>query len=90
MYPAGWFGWKTLAKIGVPIIVTFAIAKDPETNLYIGKSVGLKGVFAEAETLDELSNRLKSAFEDIIELELCDGDIDVTTRYEENDKLAFV
>jgi predicted RNase H-like HicB family nuclease len=90
MYPAGWLGWKTLARMGVPILVTFAIARDIETNLYIGKSNNIKGAFAEGETLDELVKNLKLALDDILELELHDGRVSVTARYEEsNQDIAF-
>ena len=88
MYPAVLIGWKVLAKIGLPIMVTFAIAKDDEANVYIGKSVGLKGVYAEAATLEELFANLKSALDDVLYIELKDTHIDVKARYEEHSKLA--
>lgn len=89
MYPAGVFGWKVAARLGLPIVVKYQIGFDKEANVHIGRSVNLKGVHAEGETLEELFNNIKCATEDILEIEMHGKEVAVTKEYQELNNCAF-
>lgn len=90
MYPAGIFGWKIAAKLGMDISVKYLIGFDDEAKVYIGKSVYLKGVFAEGRTHDELFKNIKAATHDILEFELKGQFVEVTPEYRETNNYCTV
>jgi predicted RNase H-like HicB family nuclease len=83
MYPAGIFGWKVAAKLGMPILVKFYIGYDEEAKVHIGRTAHLKGIFAEGNTLEELFDNIKAAAFDVIDYELHGKEVEVTPAYEE-------
>jgi hypothetical protein len=83
MYPAGVIGWKLAARIGLPIVVKFQIGYDPEAKVHIGRSVSLKGIHAEGETLEELFENIKAATSDILDIEMNGKQVAVTNEYQE-------
>lgn len=89
MYPAGVIGWKFAARLGLPIVVKFQIGFDEEANVHIGRSMNLKGVYAEGETLEELFDNIKSATSDILEIEMNGKEVAVTNEYQEVNNCAL-
>lgn len=65
-YPAGWPFWKALSKAGIPIGVTVQVIHDPEANVYVACNSNLRGLVAEAETLDELSQNIRAGILDLM------------------------
>ena len=89
MYPAGVIGWKVAARLGLPIVVKFQIGFDEEAKVHLGRSVNLKGVHAEGETLEELFENIKAATSDILEIEMNGKEVAVTNEYQEVNNCAF-
>ena len=65
-YPAGWPLWQILAKSGVPIRVTAKVLFDDEAKVFIACESNLRGLVAEAPTIDELKKNLDSAARDLL------------------------
>ncbi|MFT4190695.1 MAG: DUF1902 domain-containing protein [Comamonas sp.] len=65
-YPAGWPLWRTLAKSGVPIGITVQVMYDPEAKVYVAHDSNLRGLVAEAETLDELRDNIRAGIVDLM------------------------
>ena len=84
MYPAGVIGWKLAARMGLPIVVKYKIGFDEEAHVHIARSVNLKGIFAEGETLEELFSNIQSATSDILDIELSGKEVIVTKEYQES------
>ena len=89
MYPAGVFGWKVAARLGLPIVVKYQISFDKEANVHIGHSVNLKGIFAEGETIDELFENIKLATEDMLDIEMHGKEVAITKEYQELNNCAL-
>lgn len=54
MYRVGWIGWKTLARVGVPLVVTLEIARDDEAGVFVCTSRDLAGLVVESATIEAL------------------------------------
>lgn len=65
-YPAGWPFWKAAARAGVPIGISVNVIRDEEAGVYVACDSNLKGLVAEAPTLDELRANLDAASQDLL------------------------
>lgn len=65
-YPAGWPFWKAVARAGLPISVNVNVMHDEEAGVYVACNSNLKGLVAEADTLDELRVNIHAATEDLL------------------------
>ena len=65
-YPAGWPFWKEVARVGVPIGINVNVIRDDEAGVYVALNSNLKGLVAEAPTLDELRANIDLATEDLL------------------------
>ena len=65
-YPAGWPFWKEVARAGFPICINVHVVRDEEAGVYVACNSNLKGLVAEAATLDELRVNLNSATSDLL------------------------
>ncbi len=65
-YPAGWPFWKIAARAGFPIGISVYVIRDDEAGVYVACRSNLKGLVAEAPTLDELHKNLDAAAEDLL------------------------
>lgn len=66
-YKAGWPFWRFMAKAGIPIRVTVEVIFDKEAKVFVAHNSNLRGLVAEAETLDELFRNLDAAAFDLLE-----------------------
>lgn len=54
MYRVGMPFWKTVARLGVPLVLRVRVQYDKEAGAYIATSPDLRGLVAEAKCKDEL------------------------------------
>lgn len=57
-YRVGLPFWKIAADLGVPMMVRVNAFHDKEANVFVATSPDLKGLVAEAETLDALEREV--------------------------------
>ena len=89
VYPAGFWGWKIAARLGVPISIVYSFGYDKEAKVFYGHSVNLKGVLAEGKTRKALFNNIHAATQDILELELNGKSINFKPEFKEINAYAF-
>lgn len=65
-YPVGWPFWKKVANAGFPIRVNVSVIRDEEAGIYVACNSNLKGLVAEAPTLDELRVNIEAATADLL------------------------
>lgn len=65
-YPAGWPFWKEVARAGFPIGINVNVIRDEEAGVYVACNSNLKGLVAEAPTLDELRVNIYAATDDLL------------------------
>lgn len=66
MYRIGNPFWKTLARHGVPLKLRVNVLKDEEAGVFIATSDDLRGLAAEAATMDELVAEVRSVIDDLL------------------------
>ena len=54
MYRVGFPGWKWAARLGVPLLLRVEVMRDDEAQVFVATSPDLRGLVAEAPTLDAL------------------------------------
>lgn len=54
MYRVGFPGWKLAARVGMPVFFRVEVMHDEEAKVYVATSPDLRGLVAEAETVDEM------------------------------------
>ena len=65
-YPVGWPFWKIAARAGVAVRIHVHVIRDEEAGVYVACNSNLKGLVAEAPTLDELRTHIDAAAEDLL------------------------
>ena len=65
-YPAGWPFWKEVARAGFAIGINVNVIRDEEAGVYVAYNSNLKGLVAEAPTLDELRTSIEAATNDLL------------------------
>ena len=65
-YPVGWPFWKMAARAGIAVRVHVNVVRDEEAGVYVAYGSNLKGLVAEAATLDELRAHIDAATEDLL------------------------
>lgn len=60
-YRVGFPFWKLVAKTGAPMMVRVNTFHDKDAGVFVATSPDLKGLIAEAETLDELEKEVISS-----------------------------
>lgn len=68
MYRVGYPFWKTVARLGVPVLVRVHVHRDPESNTYWADSPDLDGLVVAGSDLDELRQEVSIGAHDLIEL----------------------
>jgi predicted RNase H-like HicB family nuclease len=66
MYRIGYPFWKTFARMGVPLKLRVLVQRDDEAGVFIATSDDLRGLAAEAETMDALVVEVKSVIDDLL------------------------
>ena len=66
-YVVGWPLWKTAAKLGWRLRFRVTVIRDDEAGVYVASSPDLRGLVAEAATLDELFANIKAGALDLLE-----------------------
>jgi hypothetical protein len=70
VYRVGLPGWKIAARAGFGVKLRVDVIHDEEANVFIATSPDLRGLVAEAETLDELVSNIKAGARDLMRDEL--------------------
>ena len=60
-YRVGLPCWKFAARLGIPLMVRVNAFYDKEANVFVATSPDLKGLVAEAETLDALEREVAAS-----------------------------
>jgi predicted RNase H-like HicB family nuclease len=68
MYRVGLPLWKSVARMGIPVLVRVHVYQDPETRTFWAKSPDLDGLIVSGETLDEVRDEVLSASNTLLEL----------------------
>ncbi|WP_225783367.1 DUF1902 domain-containing protein [Xenophilus sp. Marseille-Q4582] len=59
MYRVGFPGWKLAARFGRPLVFNIEVLKDEEAGVFVATSPDLRGLVAEAATLEELFHEVR-------------------------------
>jgi len=70
MYRIGNPFWKTIARFGVPLTLRINVSHDNEAGVFVATSNDLRGLVAEAESMDVLVVELRCAIDDLLTLQL--------------------
>jgi predicted RNase H-like HicB family nuclease len=70
MYRVGFPLWKVAARLGVPMIIRLDVVRDKEAGVLIATSPDLRGLVAEAKTLEELFRAVNDCTDMLMEDEL--------------------
>lgn len=54
MYRVGFPGWKLAARLGVPLLLRVEVMHDDAAGVFVATSPDLRGLVAEAPTIDGL------------------------------------
>jgi predicted RNase H-like HicB family nuclease len=65
-YRVGFPGWKIAARAGLRVKLRIDVLRDEEAKVFVARSPDLRGLVAEAETLDELVANLQAAVNDLM------------------------
>jgi len=86
MYRVGLPGWKTAAKLGVPLLVRVELARDEESGTFWAKSPDLDGLVVSGATLDEVKSESIAASGELLALQLDKRPLPTNARftYQEN------
>lgn len=66
MYRIGMPFWKAAGQIGMPLKLTVDVFHDTEANVFVATSKDLRGLVAEAETMDVLVLEVQSSVNELL------------------------
>lgn len=72
-YRVGFPGWKIAAHAGLRLKLRIDVLHDDEAKVYVATSPDLRGLVAEAKSLDELFANIQAAANDLMQDELSDS-----------------
>lgn len=78
-YRVGLPGWRTAARVGVPLTVRLVVHHDAESNSYWADSPDLDGLAVAGATLDEVKTEAEAAALTLLDLELHEPPRHLTT-----------
>lgn len=66
MYRVGFPGWKLAGRLGVTLVFRVDVLRDAEAGVYVATSPDLRGLVAEASTMDELFREVYAGADELI------------------------
>ncbi len=66
MYRIGYPFWKFIARCGVPLKLRIDVLRDKEAGVFVATSNDLRGLVAEAATMDELIIEVNAVLETLL------------------------
>jgi predicted RNase H-like HicB family nuclease len=66
VYKVGWPAWKTVARLGVPVLVRVSVHHDAETGTFWADSPDLDGMIVSGADLDELHQEVVHAANELL------------------------
>ncbi len=66
MFRVGFPGWKLAGRFGVTLVYRVDVLHDPEAGVYVATSPDLRGLVAEAATLDDLFREVHAGADELI------------------------
>lgn len=69
-YRVGLPFWKQAAKLGVPMMIRVNAFHDKDANVFVATSPDLRGLVAEANSLDELEKEVLSSAAGLMSFQL--------------------
>jgi predicted RNase H-like HicB family nuclease len=70
MYRVGFPLWKTVARLGMPVLVRVHVHQDKQTGTFWADSPDLDGLVVSGATLDEIHKEVTSATDALLDLAL--------------------
>jgi predicted RNase H-like HicB family nuclease len=70
MYRVGWFGWKTLCSMGVPLLLRVDVHFDKESKTFWADSPDVDGLAVAGNTIEEVRSEAMNAAFALVELQL--------------------
>ena len=59
-------GWQPAGRLGATLVYRVDVLHDPEAGMYVATSPDLRGLVAEAPTMDELSREVHAGADELI------------------------
>lgn len=69
-YKVGFPFWKTLARMGVTLLVTVEVVYDDEAGVFVATSPNLRGMVAESDDVKGLFHEIHTSIDDLLYEEL--------------------
>lgn len=73
MYRVGRLGWRLAFKLGATLIYRVDVVRDVEAGVYVATSPDVRGLVAEASTMDDLFREVDAGAEELIGSQLRAG-----------------
>lgn len=70
IYRVGWPFWKLAYKLGFTLYYRYDVYRNHESNDYCAASPDIKGLNAEAKSLDEVCEAMEYGAQEIVKLDL--------------------
>jgi predicted RNase H-like HicB family nuclease len=72
MYRVGLPFWKIAARLGLPMKIRVIAVHDVEAGVFVAHSPDLRGLIAEADTLELLEKEVKASAYELLSMQLDD------------------
>ncbi len=66
MFRVGFPGWKLAVRLGATLVFRVDVLHDAEAGVYVATSPDLRGLVAEAATIDDLFREVHAGAEELI------------------------
>lgn len=66
LYRVGRIGWRLAYRLGATLIYRVDVLRDAEAGVYVATSPDVRGLVAEAPTMDELFREVDAGAEELI------------------------
>ncbi len=70
MYRVGLPLWKIVSNLGFTVSIRIDVTWDTEAQVFVALSRDLKGLIAEADTLDILKTEVRHSIDELLSLQL--------------------
>lgn len=69
-YRVGFPFWKVMGRVGVPLVMRVDFMKDNDAGVFVASSKDLRGMVAEADTMDNLVLEVESSIADLMAIHI--------------------
>lgn len=68
MYPFNWHLSMFVASLGIPLVIKVEVEYDAGANVYVATSPSVRGLVAEASTLDQIRSEVEAVLPELLEV----------------------